>query len=71
MLAVKGNQRQLSREVRRYFDAARERDFECEGIENDETAEDGHGRVESRSCYPGLFTMRLSDASIFDSFTPA
>ncbi len=51
MLAVKGNQKQLNREVRRYFDAARERDFECEGIENDETAEDGHGRVGSRSCY--------------------
>ena len=57
MLAVKGNQKQLSREVRRYFDAARERDFECEGIENDETAEDGHGRVESRSCYPVLFMV--------------
>ena len=51
VLAVKGNQKQLNREVRRYFDAARERDFECEGIENDETAEDGHGRVESRSYY--------------------
>ena len=51
MLAVKGNQKQLDREVRKHFEAARERDFECEGIENDETAEDGHGRVESRSYY--------------------
>lgn len=51
VLAVKGNQKRLYREVRKYFDAARERDFECEGIENEETAEDGHGRVEYRSYY--------------------
>ena len=51
VLAVKGNQQQLYREVRKYFDAARERDFEGGGIENEETAEEGHGRVESRSYY--------------------
>ena len=60
VLAVKGNQKQLNREVRRYFDAARERDFECEGIENDETAEDGHGRVESRSYYLSTDLSALS-----------
>ena len=46
VLAVKGNQKQLDKGVRKYFDAAREMDFECEEIENEETAEDGHGRVE-------------------------
>ena len=60
MLAVKGNQKQLYREVRKYFDAAREMDFECDGIENDETAEDGHGRVESRSYYLSTDPSALS-----------
>ena len=60
VLAVKGNQKQLYREIRKYFDVARERDFECDGIENDETAEDGHGRVESRSYYLSTAPSALS-----------
>ena len=46
---MKGNQKTLYREVRKYCDAAREREFECEEIQNEETAENGHGRVEYRS----------------------
>ena len=49
VLSVKGNQEQLDREVRQYFDAARGKDFKCKEIQNDETAEDGHGRVEYRN----------------------
>ena len=51
VLGVKRNQKQLDREVRQYFDAAREKDFECDGIQSEVTAGDGHGRVEYRSYY--------------------
>ena len=44
VLGVKGNQKQLDREVRQYFDAAGEKDFECDGIQSEVTVEDGHGR---------------------------
>ena len=49
VLSVKGNQEQLGREVRQYFDAARGKDFQFKEIQNDQTAENGHGRVEYRS----------------------
>ena len=51
MLAVKGNQGRLHRGVRGYFETARERDFECGEIQNENTGEDGHGRKEHRSYY--------------------
>ena len=60
VLAVKGNQEQLDGEVRQYFDAAREKDFKCKEIQNDETAEDGHGRVEYRSYYLSTDLSTLS-----------
>ena len=53
VLGVKGNQKQLDKEVRQYFDAAREQDFKGKEISNEETAEDGHGRVEYRSYFFG------------------
>ena len=61
MLGVKGNQKQLDREVRQYFDAAREKDFEYEEIHDEVTAEDGHGRVEYRSYYLSTDLSALSD----------
>ena len=51
VLAVKGNQGRLHRGVRGYFETARERDFECGEIQNENTGEDGHGRKEHRSYY--------------------
>ena len=60
VLAVKGNQEQLDREVRQYFDAAREKDFKYKEIQNDETAEDGHGRVEYRSYFLSTDLSALS-----------
>lgn len=51
VLAVKGNQGRLHRGIRGYFEAARERDYECGEIQDEHTAEDGHGRMEHRSCY--------------------
>ena len=60
VLAVKGNQEQLDGEVRQYFDAAREKDFKCKAIQNEETAEDGHGRVEYRSYFLSTDLSTLS-----------
>ena len=61
VLGVKGNQKQLDREVRQYFDAAGEKDFECDGIQSEVTVEDGHGRVEYRSYYLSTALSALSD----------
>ena len=61
VLGVKGNQKQLDREVRQYFDAAGEKDFECEEIHDEVTVEDGHGRVEYRSYYLSTDLSALSD----------
>ena len=43
VLSLKRNQPELAREVREYFEAAREEDFDRPGIENEETSEEGHG----------------------------
>ena len=51
VLALKGNQPQLEREVRGYFEAVREDDFERPEIANEETANEGHGRIEHRSYF--------------------
>ena len=59
---MKGNQKQLDREVRQYFDTAREQDFKGKEIANEETAEDGHGRVESRSYFLSTALSALSGA---------
>ena len=48
------------REFRQYFDAAREKDFKCKVIQNDETAEDGHGRIEYRSYFLSTDLSTLS-----------
>ena len=61
VLGVKGNQKQLDREVRQYFDAAGEKDFECEEIHDEVTVEDGHGRIEYRSYYLSTDLSALSD----------
>ena len=61
VLGVKGNQKKLDREVRQYFDAAGEKDFECDGIQSEVTVEDGHGRVEYRSYYLSTDLSALSD----------
>ena len=60
VLGVKENQKQLGKEVRQYFDAAREKDFECDGTQNEVTAEDGHGRIEYRSYYLSTDPSALS-----------
>ena len=51
VLALKGNQPQLESEVRGYFEAAREDDFERPEIAYEETANEGHGRIEHRSYF--------------------
>ena len=51
VLSVKGNQEILDREVREYFEAAAADDFDRPEIEEEVTAEDGHGRVEHRSYF--------------------
>ena len=51
VLAVKGNQGTLEKELRAYFDAAGEDDFDRPEIEEKATSEEGHGRVEHRSYF--------------------
>ena len=51
VLSLKRNQPELAREVREYFEAAREEDFDRPEIENEETSEEGHGRIEHRSYF--------------------
>ena len=51
VLAVKGNQGTLDKELRGYFDAAEEDDFDRPEIEEEVTSEEGHGRVECRSYF--------------------
>ena len=60
VLAVKDNQEQLARELRGYFEAAQGEDFEWPEIENEETADEGHGRVEYRSCFLSTDLSHLS-----------
>ena len=51
VLSLKRNQPELAREVGEYFEAAREEDFDRPEIENEETSEEGHGRIEHRSYF--------------------
>jgi len=51
VLTVKGNQERLEREVRAYFEAARENDFEWPEMDTEETVDEGHGRVEYGSYF--------------------
>ena len=51
VLAVKGNQGNLEKEVVAYFESAREDDFDRPEIEDEVTANEGHGRVEHRSYF--------------------
>ena len=60
VLAVKDNQEQLARELRGYFEAAQGEDFEWPEIENEETADEGHGRVEYRSYFLSTDLSHLS-----------
>ena len=51
VLTLKGNQPQLERAVPGYFEAAREDDFDRPEIANEETSNEGHGRIEHRSYF--------------------
>ena len=51
VLAVKGNQGNLEKEVVAYFESAREDDFDRPEIEDEVTSNEGHGRVEYRSYF--------------------
>ena len=66
VLAVKDNQEQLARELRGYFEAAQGEDFEWPEIENEETADEGHGRVEYRSYF---LSTDLSHLSVGERWT--
>ena len=49
VLPVKGNQESLGTEIRDYYQAVREDDFSGAEIQNAETTNEGHGRIEHRS----------------------
>ena len=59
-MALKRNQPELDREVREYFEAASEEDFSHPEIENEETSEEGHGRIEHRSYFLSTDLTSLS-----------
>ena len=63
---MKDNQEQLAREVRGYFEAAEGDDFEWPEIENEETSDEGHGRVENRSYF---LSTDLSHLSVVERWT--
>ena len=58
--ALKRNQPELEREVRGYFEAASEEDFDRPEIDNEETSEEGHGRIEHRSYFLSTDLSSLS-----------
>ena len=60
VLALKRNQPELDAGVREYFEAAREEDYERPEIENEETSEEGHGRIEHRSYFLSTDLSSLS-----------
>ena len=60
VFALKRNQPELDREVRAYFEAAREEDFDRPEIDNEETSEEGHGRIEHRSYFLSTDLSSLS-----------
>ena len=49
VLTLKRNQPELEREVRGYFEVAGEEDYDRPENDNEETSEEGHGRIEHRS----------------------
>ena len=60
VLTLKRNQPELEREVRGYFEAASEEDFDRPEIDNEETSEEGHGRIEHRSYFLSTDLSSLS-----------
>ena len=60
VLTVKGNQPELAREVREYFEAVQEEDFDRPERGNEETSEEGHGRIEHRSYFLSTDLSSLS-----------
>lgn len=60
VLAVKGNQPELARGVREYFEEVEEEDFGRPEIGNEETSEEGHGRIEHRSYFLSTDLSSLS-----------
>ena len=60
VLALKRNQPELDAGVREYFEAAREDDYGRPEIENEETSEEGHGRIEHRSYFLSTDLSSLS-----------
>ena len=59
-MTLKRNQPEMEREVREYFDAASEEDYDRAEIENEETSEGGHGRIEHRSYFLSTDLSSLS-----------
>jgi len=66
VLAVKDNQKQLAREVQGYYEAAQGEDFAWLEISNEETVDEGHGRVEHRSYF---LSTDLSHLSVGERWT--
>ena len=60
VLSLKRNHRGLEAEVRGYFEAAREEDYNRPEIGNEETSEEGHGRIEHRSYFLSTDLSSLS-----------
>ena len=60
VLTLKRNQPQLEREVRGYFEAAEEDDYERPEIGHEATSEEGHGRIEHRSYFLSTDLSSLS-----------
>ena len=51
VLTVKGNQIQLEKEIEEYFEEAEEDDFDRSEIQNEETSDEGHGRVDTGAIF--------------------
>ena len=62
VLAVKGNQESLDTEIRDYYQAVREDDFSRAEIQNAQTTNEGHGRIEHRSYFLSTDLSSLSSA---------
>lgn len=60
VFTVKGNQERLEREVREYFDAARDDNFDRPDIDYRDTEGTGHGRMEYRSYFLSTDLSQLS-----------
>ena len=66
VLSLKRNHRGLEAEVRGYFEAAREEDYNRPEIGNEETSEEGHGRIEHRSYFLSTDLSSLSGVELRD-----